>query len=86
MKTSLLISVYLGVEQNPYRVISKNEPNRSQIQQLIRNIFKTIEIDVDIVYTGFEQPYRDNKKYSFTVNGIDCTVTVERLNYMEFEK
>lgn len=82
-KKIVLIVIYF--ESFPVHITSTNEPNKSQITRLIKDVSEKLKIDGDLIYKEFKQE-KDFKIYSFTLDKLNINVNVTRLPIISFEK
>lgn len=87
VKTVILISIHIEDVSKVWKITSKNEPSRAQIETLLTDVFGNASKIFDLKYVQFQQLKGPSKKYDYVVNGrYYYTVEVERLHLIEFDK
>lgn len=85
LKTVVLITFMIKGISIPIHITSKNEPNKLQIIETIKDITEHFEISGAIIEDGFNQK-KGMKIYKFIIGDKNCVVSVERLDLIEFPK
>lgn len=88
MRTAFLITA--ATKKIPpigyYNWISKNEPSRKQLEQMLREISKELNETWVIKYTDFDQDPGHSKIYVYMLDDEKCVISVERRPVIEFPK
>ncbi|RST60236.1 hypothetical protein D5F11_007205 [Siminovitchia terrae] len=87
MKTVFVISLNSKKIPDGFDIIiSKNEPSRAQIEELITFIGFGLEEKWNLNYVNFQQDPGKWKIYEYEIDTVECFIVVEREKVIEFPK
>ena len=85
MNSIILITISFGIE-NTFNIAAKNEPNKIQITDLIREVAKQSGKEGTIFYEKYHAMGGTHKIYMFRVDKKPVVAEVRRMPLVEFEK